>query len=139
VTYSTLICDDSVSAACSSSADLPMPGSPPISTTPASTMPPPNTRSNSGWPAGVRSTSAASISDSVATACVLAKNWQRCLAAPLGSAMVSSSVFHALQFGHLPSHLGLAPPQALQTYWVLVRGFTGATVAAAKTQEGHVG
>ena len=33
--------------------------------------------------------------------------------------MVSSSVFHSVQCGHLPSHLGLAPPQALQVYWVL--------------------
>ncbi len=59
---------DSASSACSSSVDLPMPGSPPISTTPPATMPPPSTRSNSSMPVGWRSASVASISASVATA-----------------------------------------------------------------------
>jgi len=67
VTYSTFICDDSASSACSSSVLLPMPGSPPISTTAPSTMPPPSTRSSSSCPVGVRATSAASTSLSVAT------------------------------------------------------------------------
>ena len=58
---------DSASSACSSSVDLPMPGSPPISTTPPATMPPPSTRSSSSSPVGWRSTSLASISDSVVT------------------------------------------------------------------------
>ena len=40
-----------------------MPGSPPMSTTPPSTMPPPSTRSSSPMPVGVRSTSLASISE----------------------------------------------------------------------------
>ena len=40
-------------------------------------------------------------------------------AAPLASATVSSRVFHSPQPGHLPSHLGLLAPQALQVYWVL--------------------
>ena len=55
------------SSACNNSVDLPMPGSPPINTTPPSTMPPPNTRSSSSWPVGVRSTSCASISLSAMT------------------------------------------------------------------------
>jgi hypothetical protein len=28
------------------------------------------------------------------------------------------SVFHALQLGHLPSHLAVMPPQSVQVYWV---------------------
>jgi hypothetical protein len=37
---------------------------------------------------------------------------------PLLSTAVSSSVFHALQLGHLPNHLGVMPPQSVQVYWV---------------------
>ena len=44
-------------AACSSSVDLPMPGSPPSSTSDPGTMPPPSTRSNSSIPAGDASVS----------------------------------------------------------------------------------
>ena len=62
VTYSVFFSRDSASSACSSSVLLPMPGSPPISTTPPGTMPPPSTRSSSSCPVGVRSTSAASRS-----------------------------------------------------------------------------
>ncbi len=66
---------DRVSSACSSSVDLPMPGSPPISTTPPATMPPPSTRSSSSMPVGWRSTSVASISESVVTGCAAASDW----------------------------------------------------------------
>ena len=43
--------------ACSSSVDLPMPGSPPTSTTAPSTRPPPSTRSNSPMPVDTRASS----------------------------------------------------------------------------------
>ena len=52
----------SCAAACSSSVDLPMPGSPPSSTSEPGTMPPPSTRSNSPMPLGMRSADDASIS-----------------------------------------------------------------------------
>jgi hypothetical protein len=68
--------------ACSSSVLLPMPGSPPISTTPPGTMPPPSTRSSSSWPVGVRITSLASISASVVTGALRASAWKRCRAPP---------------------------------------------------------
>ena len=69
VTYSVAMpprCKPSM--ACSSKVDFPMPGSPPISTTPPATSPPPSTRSSSSCPVGVRATSCASMSASVATA-----------------------------------------------------------------------
>ena len=86
-----------------------------MSTTPPATMPPPSTRSSSSWPVGVRSTSAASISLSVATGWLRARAWKRFLPAPAAaSATDSSSVFQALQCGHWPSHLGLVPPHSRQ-------------------------
>ena len=97
-----------------------MPGSPPISTTWPSTMPPPSTRSSSPWPVGVRATSTASISASGRTpaegASAAKAPPSRFLppAAAVGSATVSSSEFQAPQPGHLPSQRGLVAPQALQ-------------------------
>jgi len=117
VTYSTGIWRDRASSACSSKVDLPMPGSPPISTTPPETMPPPSTRSSSSSPVGVRATSAASICASVVTGCAAFRPRESaCIRFLLaaGSARVSSRVFQALHWGHLPSHLGLTPPHSLQ-------------------------
>jgi len=65
-------------------------------------------------PVGVRATSLASISDSVATGWLRASDWKRFLPPP-ASATDSTSVFHAPQPGHLPSHLGLLAPHSLQT------------------------
>ena len=47
----------SVAASCSSSVDLPMPGSPPISSAEPGTMPPPVTRSSSAMPVEKRGAS----------------------------------------------------------------------------------
>ncbi len=54
VTYRLRSCKPSVPSICSSSVDLPMPGSPPISTTEPCTRPPPSTRSSSPMPVSVR-------------------------------------------------------------------------------------
>ncbi|MNT08702.1 hypothetical protein D3C72_1434520 [compost metagenome] len=67
LTYSTRLWCDMFASACSSSVDLPMPGSPPISTTAPATRPPPSTRSNSSRPVGWRGVSRASISDRLRT------------------------------------------------------------------------
>ncbi|CFW44741.1 Uncharacterised protein [Bordetella pertussis] len=73
VTYNTLVVADSEASACSSSVDLPMPGSPPISTTAPATSPPPSTRSNSSSPVGWRGVSRASISDKLRTGLAAAR------------------------------------------------------------------
>ena len=118
--FQPLRCKPSI--ACNSKVDLPMPGSPPIKTTPPWTMPPPKTRSSSSWPVGVRGTSDASMSDKVATSAAgtnAAIPAYRFLTGPPDSTAPSMRVFHALQLGHLPSHLGLVPPHSVQVYWVL--------------------
>ena len=57
VTYSDGRVCDICAIACSSRVDLPMPGSPPTSTTAPSTSPPPSTRSNSPMPVETRASS----------------------------------------------------------------------------------
>jgi hypothetical protein len=92
-----------------------MPGSPPISTTPPSTMPPPSTRSSSSMPVGVRCTSAASMSASTATSAVFASAAKRLRpGAAAASGAVSTRVFQASQWGHLPSQRGVVPPHSVQ-------------------------
>lgn len=65
-------------------------------------------------PVGVRSTSDASMSASVATALLGASAAKRCFVVAGLSATDSTSVFQAPQWGHLPSQRGLTPPQSLQ-------------------------
>jgi len=77
-------------------------------------MPPPQTRSSSSSPVGVRATSLASMLASVVTAWLGASDWKRWRVALVFSATVSSSVFHSLHCGQRPSHLGAVPPQAVQ-------------------------
>ncbi len=91
-----------------------MPGSPPINTTPPSTMPPPSTRSSSSMPVGVRAMSVASMSPNVATSAVLASEAKRLRAGAADGATDSTNVFHASHCGHLPSHLALVPPHSVQ-------------------------
>ena len=101
--------------ACSNSVDFPMPGSPPISTTPPGTKPPPSTRSNSSLPVEILGTSRACRSESL-TACALGARatgvW------PLretACARTSSSVFHEPQPSHWPCHFALAWPHSRHT------------------------
>ena len=113
LTYRTFLWVDRCASACSSSVDLPIPGSPPINTTPPLTKPPPSTRSNSAMPVGVRGTSTASTSASVCTRLVVASALKRFF--PLAiSATLSTSVFQAEQCGHWPCHLGTCPPHSVQ-------------------------
>src|SRR5690606_12107238 len=71
--YSTWVCSESAANACSNNVDLPIPGSPPISTTPPGTSPPPSTRSNSDNPVGCLGVSRASISARFLTGAASAK------------------------------------------------------------------
>ena len=126
VTYKVCMpCNCKASSACNSKVDLPMPGSPPMSTTPPSTTPPPSTRSSSPRPLGVRATSSALMSASVATSLAPARAcgaWLKRFLPPALAAdctVVSSRLFQALQAGHLPSQRGEVAPQALQVYWDL--------------------
>ena len=94
-------------AACSISVDLPIPGSPPTSTTEAGTNPPPSTRSSSAIPAGARGGGAV-------TPCS-PTNWMRAFAprpaVARGSAASSTSVFHSPHASHLPAHFEYTAPQ----------------------------
>ena len=63
-------------------------------------------------PVGCRSTSLASISDSVATGWLFATDWYRLRDG--ASATDSTRVFQAPQLGHLPSHFGDVPPHSVQ-------------------------
>src|SRR6267378_4092107 len=102
----------SLAAHCISSVDLPIPGSPPTSTTEPGTMPPPSTKSNSarpvfqrasadcfrsvrrigGWPVGTPLTAEA-------------------LNRPSAS---STRLFHAPQLSQRPPHLGWSAPHSVQ-------------------------
>src|SRR5262245_1893931 len=97
-----------------SSVDLPMPGSPAISSTEPRTNPPPVTRSNSGMPEGRRGASCASpASGSSANSRPL----RGARPGPGGRASTpsSTSVFHSPQASHLPCQRPKAAPQFWQT------------------------
>src|SRR5439155_26252291 len=115
LTYSTFLRCDRFASACSSKVDLPMPGSPPINTTPPATSPPPSTRSHSSMPVPQRGTSSASISTRLSTGALRA-NPACCVEKrlPVASTMVSTTVFHCSQAGHCPLHLLLTPPHSVQ-------------------------
>src|SRR3982750_4849153 len=98
-----------------SSVDLPMPGSPPTSSTEPRTKPPPVTRSSSAMPEESRGASwLLPVSDSSAK--VLPRRLDRIETgievAPVSS---SASVFHSPQDSHLPCQRLNAAPQFWQT------------------------
>ncbi len=99
---------------CSKMVDLPIPGSPPISTTEPSTSPPPSTRSSSfDW------VLKRGISSTLTSARVL--SWACSPAQPVRlplreapSTTVSTMVFQAPQSVHCPAHLGWVAPHSVQ-------------------------
>src|SRR5437868_2652318 len=106
--------------ACSRSVDLPMPGSPPISTPEPGTKPPPATRSSSAMPLSMRG--GAALSPLRPT---------RREARPLGrlaplapdsgvGADSSTIVFHSPQLSQRPAHFDETAPQDWQTNWDVV-------------------
>src|SRR5438105_8631963 len=106
-------------AACMSSVDLPIPGSPPTRTTEPGTIPPPRTKSNSARPVFQRAT--ASLFRSVRRIGGLAVG-KPLTAEPLNRPTASStSAFHAPQASHLPPHFGWSAPHSVQrnTEWFL--------------------
>src|SRR5215472_17312193 len=99
--------------ACVSSVDLPMPGSPPTSSTEPRTKPPPVTRSSSVMPEERRGASwllPARLSSAKVRPLRLART-------DTGTPLVSSSasVFHSPQDSHLPCQRLYAAPQFWQT------------------------
>ncbi len=112
-------------ASWSASVDLPMPGSPPSSTTEPGTSPPPSTRSSSGSPVPSRGASAASTSSRAsATAGSLAT---RSRLAP-GSGPVGSStrLSQAPQAVQRPSQRGCWEPHSVQQKTVRALATPGA-------------
>src|SRR5438105_5291873 len=106
-------------AACMSSVDLPIPGSPPTRTTEPGTIPPPRTKSNSARPVFQRP-----MADGF-------RSVRRIGGWPVGTPPTaeppdrrtasSTSAFHAPQASHLPPHLGWSAPHSVQrnTEWLL--------------------
>ena len=100
-------------AACSSSVDLPIPGSPPISVAEPSTKPPPSARSSSAMPVTRRSGSTAGASSAVSST-IRPPPCRLCLAANgvTVAPASSTSVFHSAQSAHCPCHRDATEPQA---------------------------
>src|SRR5574342_1109963 len=102
-------------AACSSSVDLPIPGSPPTRITEEGTMPPPRTKSSSAIPVRQRPTSALSTADKgiggLADGTIRLSGDPPIRRVASGS---STSVFHAPQASQRPAHLGCSAPQSVQ-------------------------
>src|ERR1700742_1774556 len=113
-----------LSASCSIRVDLPMPGSPPISTSDPATMPPPSTRLNSLSGVSMRCSSLKVISGiwmGLLARWVVVEVAFQSGTEPLGFSMISSTkVFHWLQLGPLPSLLAASKPQLWQKYAILV-------------------
>ena len=97
--------------ACSTSVLLPMPGSPPSSTSDPGTRPPPRTRSSSTIPVVMRSgVSSVSSSSRVTAGTAPSALWRAAGAAS------SATVPHSPQVGQRPTHRGACAPQAPQLY-----------------------
>ena len=115
-------------AVSSSSVDLPMPGSPAISTTEPGTMPPPSTRSNSPKP--VDSRDVVDVSIWVMGVAALTMDAAACVREVRPGAAVrdddavgraswnSSTVPHCPHCGQRPTHLRPSQPHSLHTYRV---------------------
>ena len=100
---------------CSSSVDLPMPGSPPMSISAPSTMPPPNTRSSSLMPVDERTATSSGISRrSMAEAPVPGRCFGAFAGAPVTIGADSTIVFHAPHPGQRPTQRDVSYPHAVQ-------------------------
>src|SRR5690606_4209560 len=103
---------------CSRMVDLPMPGSPPISTTEPSTRPPPSTRSSSPEAVEKRGTSSTLTSARVliCACCPAPPPRPDGAAAPPLSIRVSVRAFQAPHSPHCAAHLGKVAPHSVQPY-----------------------
>src|SRR5471032_2770356 len=125
---------------CSKMVDLPIPWSPPISTTEPSTSPPPNMRSSS-----VELVENRGISSTLTSARVLiCACWPVQPARPLGAAAaplsstVSTRVFQAPHSPHWPAHLGKVAPHSVQPYMRLAFAMTTPVVKGGNHNAGSI-
>ena len=131
-----------LSSTCSRSVDLPMPGSPPTSTSEPGTMPPPSTRSSSSMPLENRSVADETTSDRRTGPVAVPPPAPSPLFAPrprrLGAAATTSSTneSQAPQSGQWPSHLASRRPHSPQVKTVCVFA-TSAAPAAARVRRRH--
>src|SRR5918995_5762319 len=108
-------------AACSSSVDFPMPGSPPSSTREPGTIPPPSTRSSSPIPVARRAVSEYWTSAYSCAPVEPPGSVYRWLSPPPGAAgdvsgtRSSTSEFHAPHSAQRPIHFGDCPPHSWHT------------------------
>ena len=109
-TYSTGKSDVISDAVFISKVDFPIPGSPPMSTAIAGTIPPPKTRSNSDTPVLILSVSVMSISFSRMT-CDSVSDAATDAGTSFGG-VYSLSEFHAPQAGQQPNHLPDSNPHS---------------------------
>ena len=117
-------------ATCSARVDLPIPGSPPSSTTDPGTRPPPRTRSTSARPELCRpgSTAATASSATVRPAARgTASRFQVVAVDP------STRLFHSPQPEHRPAHLANSSPHDEQTSTVRAAGRVATAVMAAES------
>src|SRR5215831_5683007 len=98
---------------CVSKVDLPMPGSPPTSSTEPRTKPPPVTRSSSAIPDDSRGASWL-LPDRLSSANVRPLRLERIDTGTLPAVSSSASVFHSPQASHLPCQRLYAAPQFWQ-------------------------
>ena len=93
---------------------LPMPGSPPMSTSEPGTMPPPSTVSSSSMPEEMRSKCSSRTSERGTGLCAAAERSRfSFFAAGAGASAISSTRVPNLPHpGHLPSHCGLCAPHS---------------------------
>ena len=107
---------------CSTRVDLPMPGSPPISTIEPLTRPPPSTRLSSSLGIWSRGSSTASIWFTGLGTPLEPRAAADCFV-PADAVLIFSStmVFHAPHPGHLPVHFGASAPHSVQNHMVFCR------------------
>ena len=111
--YRTFFCRSaSALHICNNNVDFPIPGSPPTNTREPTTIPPPNTRSNSSILVLIRSSSMESTSCNVfGTSATIRILVPVLVVFATGSSTNASQV---LQPGHCPSHLPDSNPHSLQ-------------------------
>src|SRR3990167_3668487 len=106
--------------------DLPIPGSPPISTTEPSTRPPPRTRSSSPEAVEKRGISSTLTSARVfSCACCPVQPLRPLGTTAWASIMITARLFQVPHSPHCPAHLGKVAPLSVQPYMRLALAMGG--------------